>query len=119
MEDGAIKIHRMVSALDCGFAINPALVRAQVTSSLVFGLSAALDGEITIRDGRVQQSSFEDYPVLRMSECPPMAVHLLDSAKPPGGVGEIAVPLVAPALCNALFAATGRRIRTLPLRART
>lgn len=119
MEGDAIKVHRMVSALDCGIAINPALVRAQVESGLVFGLSAALDGEITIRGGRVQQGNFGDYPVLRMPECPPMEVHLLKSQKPPGGVGEIAVPLVAPALCNALFAATGRRTRTLPLRART
>jgi isoquinoline 1-oxidoreductase beta subunit len=119
MNGEKITVHRMVSCLDCGFAINPALVRAQVESSLVFGLSATLDGEITIRKGQVQQGNFDDYPVLRMDECPPIAVHVLDSAKPPGGVGEIAVPLVAPALCNALFAATGRRLRSLPLRGRT
>lgn len=113
---GTLTVHRVVSAVDCGLAINPKLVRAQIEGSVIYGLSAALTGEITIRDGKVQQGNFDDYPVLRIGETPQLEVHLIDSRDPPGGVGEIAVAPVAPALCNAIFAATGKRARTLPLR---
>jgi isoquinoline 1-oxidoreductase beta subunit len=114
--DGQVRVHRVTCAVDCGTAINPGLVAAQMEGGIVFGLSAALHGEITIARGRVVQSNFVDYPVLRMPEAPVVEVHLVPSAEPPGGVGEIAVPPIAPAVANAVFALTGQRVRRLPLR---
>jgi len=95
--------------------VNPDIVRRQMESGIIFGLSAALYGKITIKDGRVEQSNFHDYPVVRMNETPQVEVHIVPSSEEPGGVGEPGVPLIAPALCNALFALTGKRIRTLPI----
>jgi isoquinoline 1-oxidoreductase beta subunit len=116
VQDGAIRVHRVVCAADCGIVINPGTLRAQMEGGIVFGLGAALHGEITLQGGRVQQSNFDDYPVLRMSEAPVIEVHLLPSTEPPTGAGEPGVPPIAPAVANAVFAATGQRIRTLPLR---
>ena len=115
-DDGSFRIERVVCAVDCGVAVNPDIVRAQMESGIVFGLSAALYGEISFKDGIVQQSNFHDYPVLRIGDMPRIEVHIVKSSEPPTGVGEPAVPPIAPAVVNALFAATGRRIDRLPLR---
>ncbi|MBI3446942.1 MAG: xanthine dehydrogenase family protein molybdopterin-binding subunit [Magnetospirillum sp.] len=112
---GEIKVDRVVCAVDCGIAVTPDVIRAQMEGGIAFGLSAALFGEITIRDGRAEQSNFHDYRCLRMDEMPKVEVHILPSEAPPTGVGEPGVPPVAPALCNAIFAATGKRIRKLPV----
>jgi isoquinoline 1-oxidoreductase beta subunit len=111
-----INVHRVVCAVDCGLVINPNIVEQQVESSVVFGLSAALTGEITFRDGRVQQSNFGDYPVLRMNEAPVVETVILPSAEHPEGIGEPAVPTIAPAVSAAVFKLTGQRLRSLPLR---
>jgi isoquinoline 1-oxidoreductase beta subunit len=114
--DKTIRVHRVVCVIDCGLAINPNLIRQQLESAIVYGLSAALYGEITLDKGRVQQSNFHDTPVLRLSECPEIVCHVMPSTEPPEGVGEPGLPPVAPALANALFAATGQRLRALPLK---
>ena len=111
-----IRVHRVVCAIDCGLAVNPDGVRAQTESAVVFGLTAALMGEITLKDGRVVQGNFDSYPLLRIGETPRIEVHLVKNAEPPGGVGEPGVPPIAPAVANAVFAATGKRLRRLPLR---
>jgi isoquinoline 1-oxidoreductase beta subunit len=115
--DGTVRVHRVVCAVDCGRVINPDIVKAQMEGGIVFGLTAALKGEITLENGRVQQHNFYDYPMLRMFESPEIEVHIVPSEAPPTGVGEPSVPPVAPALTNAIFAATGKRIRRLPIRA--
>jgi len=114
--DGTIKVHRMVCAVDCGIAVNPDVVRAQMEGGTGFGLAAALHSEITLKDGRVVQSNFHDYPPLRMNEMPAVEVHIVPSSEKPTGVGEPGVPTVAPAVANAVAAATGQRLRNLPLR---
>ncbi|GAB3896818.1 xanthine dehydrogenase family protein molybdopterin-binding subunit [Larkinella knui] len=111
-----IRIHRVVCAIDCGLAVNPDGVRAQMESGIVYGLTAALYGEITLKEGQVQQSNFHDYRMLRINETPVIDVYLVPGTGPMGGAGEPGVPPVAPALANALFAATGKRLRRLPLR---
>ena len=116
VEKGRIRVHRVVAAIDCGICINPAGVTAQVESAIVYGLTAALYGEITLKNGRVQQGNFDDYPVLRMNEMPKIEVHIVDSSEKSGGVGEPGLPPTAPAVANAVFAATGKRLRQLPLR---
>jgi isoquinoline 1-oxidoreductase subunit beta len=116
VEGGRVRVHRVVCAVDCGTAVNPAGVAAQMESGVVYGLSAALFGEITLRDGRVQQSNFHDYRPLRLSESPAIEVHIVPSTEPPSGVGEPGVPPIAPAVANAVFAATGKRLRRLPMR---
>jgi isoquinoline 1-oxidoreductase beta subunit len=113
--DGKAKVHRIVCAVDCGQAVNPTIVVAQVESAILFGLSATLWGEINVQGGRVQQSNFHDYRVVRMNEVPVIETHLVASDESPGGIGEPATALVAPALCNAIYAATRRRLRSLPL----
>ncbi|MEX0958794.1 MAG: xanthine dehydrogenase family protein molybdopterin-binding subunit [Burkholderiales bacterium] len=115
--DGVARVRRVVCAIDCGFALDPANVTAQMESGIVFGLTAALDGEITVEDGRVAQSNFHDYRMVRMSQMPEIEVHIVDSGiEHLGGVGEPGTPPIAPAVCNALFAVTGKRIRELPIR---
>ena len=114
-EDGNVRVHRVVAAVDCGTVVNPDGARAQMEGAIIFGLSAALKGQITVQDGAVQQSNFHDYPVLRMEETPVIEVHLVPSTERPSGMGEPGVPPIAPAVANALFAATGRRLRKLPL----
>jgi isoquinoline 1-oxidoreductase beta subunit len=116
VEGKQIRVHRVVCAVDCGIVVNPNILAQQVESAVVFGLSAALAGEITIRDGQVQQSNFGDYPVLRMNEAPLVETVIVPSAEPPEGMGEPAVPPVAPAVASAVFKLTGQRLRSLPLR---
>src|SRR5215468_3085308 len=116
-KDGKVRVHRVLCAIDCGIFVNPDTVKAQVEGSIVWGMTAALYGAITIDKGRVQQSNFHDYPMLRMNEMPMVEVHIVPSSEPAGGVGEPGVPPLAPAVCNAIFAGTGKRIRKLPIRA--
>lgn len=116
-KDGTVRVHRVVCAVDCGRVINPATVEAQMQGGIVYGLTAALKGGITIDRGRVQQSNFNDYELLRLNEMPLVEVHIVPSEEAPTGCGEPGVPPVAPAVCNAIFAATGKRIRRLPVRA--
>jgi isoquinoline 1-oxidoreductase beta subunit len=116
IEDGKVRVHRVFAAVDCGEVINPLTVEAQVESAIVYGLSAALHGEITIENGRPVQSNFHDYPVLRMNEMPRVEVAIIAEGDPIGGMGEPATPPIAPAVCNALFQLTGTRIRKLPIK---
>ena len=116
VDGGRVRVHKVVCAVDCGIAINPWNVEAQMESAIIFGLTAALHGELTLENGRVQQSNFHDYPVLRMDETPEIEVHIVKSSEPPTGAGEPGVPPIAPAVANALFALTGKRIRKLPIR---
>jgi isoquinoline 1-oxidoreductase beta subunit len=114
---GEVKVHRVVCAVDCGRYVNPETIAAQMEGGIVYGLSAALKGQITIDKGRVQQSNFHDYELLRLNEMPKVEVHIVPSNDPPGGIGEPGTPPIAPAVCNAIFAATGKPIRHLPIRA--
>ena len=113
--DGKVRVHRVVSAIDAGHVVNPLTIELQTESAVVFGLTAALYGEITIKDGRVEQANFHDYPMLRLAEMPQVETVIVQGDGW-GGVGETAVPPLAPALCNAIFAGTGKRIRSLPLK---
>ena len=113
---GVIKVHRVVCAIDCGIVVNPDIVKAQMEGGIIFALTAALYGEINLKKGRVEQSNFDDYSLLRMNETPTIEVHIVDSNENPSGVGEPGVPPLAPAVANALFSATGKRLRSLPLR---
>ena len=114
--DGAVRVHRVVCAVDCGIVINPDLVEAQMEGGIVMSLTAALKGEITVENGCIQQSNLHDYPLLRMDEMPAIEVYIVPSDDNPSGVGEMSVPPTPPALLNAVFAATGKRIRKLPIR---
>ena len=116
IEDGRVRVHRVVCAVDCGLAVNPAGVMAQMESGIIYGLSAALYGEIRIKQGRVQESNFHDYQVVRMYEAPRIEVVIVPSQATMGGAGEPATPPIAPAVANAVFALTGRRLRALPFR---
>jgi isoquinoline 1-oxidoreductase beta subunit len=116
VEQGAIRVHRVVCAIDCGIAVNPESVAAQLESGVAFGLGAALHSALTIEDGRVRESNFHDYRVLRLNEMPKVEVHIVPSTEKMGGVGEVGVPPIAPAVANAVFALTGQRVRELPLR---
>jgi len=111
-----VRVHRVVCAVDCGICVNPEGVRAQMESAIVYGLSAALHGAITLKNGRVEQSNFHDYEVLRLDEMPTVEVHIVPSREKPGGAGEPGTPPIAPAVANAIFAATGKRLRSLPFR---
>jgi isoquinoline 1-oxidoreductase beta subunit len=115
LDDGRPRVHRVVCALDCGVVVHPRGVAAQVESSVAFGLSAALAGRIDLEGGAVRQRSFADYPVLTMSQMPSVETHVVPSGLEPTGMGEPALPPVAPALANALFTLTGKRLRELPL----
>jgi isoquinoline 1-oxidoreductase beta subunit len=112
---GEVRVHRVVCAIDCGKIVNPDTIEAQMESGIVFGLSAALHGAITLKNGRVEQGNFDDYPLLRIDEMPRVEVHIVPSEEAPGGVGEPGVPPVAPAVANAIFAASGKRLRSLPM----
>jgi len=114
-KDGTPKVHRVVAAVDCGQTVNPQTITRQIEGAIVYGLSAALYGKITHKDGRVEQGNFHDYPVLRIGEMPKVEVHILPSGEAPGGIGEPGTPPIAPAVCNAIFAATGVRLRQLPI----
>ena len=113
--DDAIRVYRVVCAVDCGIAINPEGIRAQMESGIAFGLAAALHSRLTFRDGRVQESNFHDFRVLRLNEMPVVEVHIVPSTEKSGGIGETGVPPIAPAVANAVFALTGQRLRELPL----
>lgn len=113
-DDGSPKVHRVVAAVDCGMTVNPTIIERQIEGAIVYGLSAALYGKITLKDGRVEQGNFNDYPVLRLNEMPKVEVHIVASTEKPGGIGEPGTPPIAPAVANALFAATGKRLRSLP-----
>jgi isoquinoline 1-oxidoreductase beta subunit len=115
LEAGEIKLHKITCVVDCGQMVNPKIVESQIESGIVFGLTAALWGEVTISQGKVQQTNFNSYRLLRGNELPQLDVQLLDSEETPGGIGEASVALVAPAICNAYFSATGRRLRRLPI----
>ncbi len=117
VKNGGVKVHRLVYAVDCGRPINPEGIRAQVESAAIYGLSAALHDAITISGGRVEQSNFHDYQMPRISETPKTEVHVVMSKEEPTGIGEPGLPIVVPAVCNAIFAATGKRIHRLPIRA--
>jgi isoquinoline 1-oxidoreductase subunit beta len=112
---GKPKVHRVVCAIDCGTAVNPNIIAQQMEGSIVFGLTAALHGRIDIRAGRVQQKNYPDTPLLGLAQTPRIETHIVPSELPPTGVGEPGVPPIAPAVANALFALTGKRLRQLPL----
>lgn len=114
--DNTIRVHRVICVIDCGQVVNPAQVTMQMESAIVFGLSAALYSEVNIDKGQVRQSNFHDYPVLRMSVCPVIEVDIIPSLEHPEGVGEPGTPPIAPAVAGAIFALTGKRLRTLPLK---
>src|SRR5438445_10931452 len=114
-KSGEVRVHRIVCAVDCGTVVNPDTVKAQIEGGIVFGIGGALWGEVTLENGRVQQSNFNDVRVLRINETPAIEVHLVRNGEPPGGIGEPGTAVTAPAVANAVFAATGKRIRKLPL----
>ena len=113
---GELSIDKIVAAVDCGLVVNPDGVKAQMESSIVYGLTSTLKGLITIEKGAVAQSNFHEFELLRIDEMPKVEVYIVKSAEPPGGAGEPGLPPVAPAVTNAIFAATGKRIRSLPIR---
>jgi isoquinoline 1-oxidoreductase beta subunit len=115
-DQGALKIHRIVAATDPGYAVNPQQIEAQVEGSFVYGLGAALFQECTMKDGKIEQTNFHDYRPLRMAEMPKVETILMPSGGFWGGVGEPTIAVAAPAVLNAIFAATGKRIRNLPLK---
>jgi isoquinoline 1-oxidoreductase subunit beta len=114
-KDGAVRVRRVVCAVDCGIPINPDTIQAQIQSAIMFGITAALHGEITLKDGRVEQTNFDTYQMLRMNEAPAIEVYIVQSSEPPGGMGEPGTSAIAPAVTNAIFAATGKRLRKLPV----
>jgi isoquinoline 1-oxidoreductase subunit beta len=117
LKDGSVRVRRVVCAVDCGTAINPDTVQAQIQSAVIFGITAALHGRVTLKGGRVEQSNFHDYQMLRINEAPAIEVHIVPSTEAPGGMGECGTSAIAPAVTNAIFAATGKRLRTLPIQA--
>jgi len=112
---GTVRVRRVVCAIDCGTVINPDTVQAQIQSGIIFGATAALYGEITLKDGRVEQTNFDTYQMLRMNETPTIEVHVVESTEPPGGMGETGTSAIVPAIANAVFAAAGRRLRKMPV----
>jgi CO/xanthine dehydrogenase Mo-binding subunit len=110
-----VRVQRVVCVVDCGLTVNPDTVKAQMESGIIFGITGVLFGEITLKDGRVEQNNFNDYRMLRINEAPLIEVYLIKSAEAPGGIGEPGTCLVMPAVANAVFAATGKRIRRLPI----
>ena len=116
IKDNRVHVHRITCAVDCGMIVNPDTIRAQMESAIVYGLTACLKGEITIAGGQVEQDNFDSYPLLGIDECPEIAVHIVESTQPPGGIGEPGVPPLAPAVANAVFALTGKPVRSLPIR---
>jgi isoquinoline 1-oxidoreductase beta subunit len=114
-KDGTVRVRRVVCALDCGTVVNPDTVEAQVQGAVIFGITAALYGEITIKDGRVEQANFDSYQMLRINEAPEIEVHIVQNTEPPGGMGEPGVSAIVPAIANAVFAATGKRLRKMPI----
>jgi isoquinoline 1-oxidoreductase beta subunit len=114
-KNGAVRVRRVVCAVDCGTVVNPDTVQAQIQSGINFGITAALYGEITLKNGRVEQGNFDTYQILRMNEAPVIDVHIINSSEPPGGMGETGTSAIVPAISNAIFAATGKRLRKMPI----
>jgi isoquinoline 1-oxidoreductase beta subunit len=114
-KNGAVRVRRVVCAVDCGTVVNPDTVRAQIQSAIMFGITAALYGKITLKNGRVEQTNFDTYQILRINEAPAIEVHIVQSSEPPGGMGEAGTSAIVPAVTNAVFAATGKRLRKLPI----
>ena len=114
VSDGNIRVHRVTCALDCGLVVNPDIVRGQMEGGIIFGLTAALKSHVTLKDGAIAESNFHDYPLLRLDETPQIDVHIVPRESPPTGVGEPGTPPIAPAVGNAVFAATGVRLRRMP-----
>ncbi len=114
-KEGTVRVRRVVCAVDCGTVVNPDTVQAQIQSAVIFGATAALHGEITLKNGRVEQTNFHNYQMLRMNESPAIEVHVVKSAEPPGGMGEIGTSAIVPAIANAIFVATGKRLRKMPV----
>jgi isoquinoline 1-oxidoreductase subunit beta len=114
-KDGSVRVHRVVCAMDCGTVVNPDTVQAQIQSGVIFGVTAALYGEITLKNGRVEQANFDTYQMLRINDAPAIEVHLIKSSEPPGGMGEAGTSGIVPAIVNAVFAATGKRLRKMPI----
>ena len=118
-ENDQVRVHKVTAVVDCGQYVNPDTIEAQIESGIVYGLTAALHGEATLEDGGIKQSNFNNYEMLRIAEMPEVHVHIIDSGEAPGGVGEPGTPPIAPAVTNALFALTGVRVRSLPIRPET
>jgi isoquinoline 1-oxidoreductase beta subunit len=114
-KEGAVRVRRVVCAMDCGTVVNPDTVQAQIQSGIIFGVTAALYGEITLKNGRVEQTNFDSYQMLRMNEAPAIEVHIVGSTEPPGGMGETGTSAIVPAIANAVYAATGKRLRKMPI----
>jgi isoquinoline 1-oxidoreductase subunit beta len=114
-KDGAVRVRRVVCAVDCGSVVNPDTVQAQIQSAIIFGITAALYGEVTLKNGRVEQTNFDSYQMLRMNEAPAIEVHIVQNLEPPGGMGECGTSAIVPAVANAIFAATGKRLRKMPI----
>src|SRR5207248_153627 len=112
---GTVCVRRVVCAIDCGTVINPDTVQAQIQSGIIFGATAALYGEITLKNGRVEQTNFDSYQMIRMNEAPVIEVHVVKSSEPPGGMGETGTSAIVPAVTNAIYAATGKRLRKMPV----
>jgi isoquinoline 1-oxidoreductase beta subunit len=112
---GSVRVKRVVCAVDCGSVVNPDTIEAQVQGAVIFGISAALHGEITLKNGRVEQSNFDDYQVVRINDAPAIEVHIVRNNEAPGGMGEPGTSAIMPAIANAIFSATGQRIRKLPV----
>jgi isoquinoline 1-oxidoreductase beta subunit len=112
---GDVRVRRVTCAVDCGIAVNPDTIKAQIESAIIFGITAVLYGKITLKDGRVEQSNFDNYQMLRIDQAPEIAVHIVKSTEAPGGMGEAGTSLVVPAVANAVFAATGKRLRKMPV----
>ena len=115
MENGKIRVHKVTCVLDCGLAVNPDIVRAQMEGGVIYGLTAALYGGLNLERGAIKESNFHDYPMLRMNESPEIEVTIIKSGTKPTGVGEPGLPPIAPAVANAVYKATGQRLRSLPL----
>src|SRR5262249_36720871 len=114
-KDGTVRVRRVVCAVDCGTVIHPDTVRAPIQSAIGFGIPAALYGKITLKDGRVEQANFDTYQMLRIDEAPAIEVHIVENFEPPGGMGEAGTSVIVPAVANAIFAATGKRLRSMPV----
>jgi isoquinoline 1-oxidoreductase beta subunit len=114
-KNGTVRVRRVVCGVDCGIPVNPDTIQAQIQSAIIFGATAALYGDITLKDGRVEQTNFDSYQVIRMNEAPAIEVHIVQNFEPPGGMGECGTSAVVPAIANAIFAATGKRLRKMPV----
>jgi isoquinoline 1-oxidoreductase beta subunit len=114
-KEGSVRVRRVVCAIDCGTIVNPDTVQAQIQSGIIFGATASLYGEITLKNGRVEQTNFDNYQMMRMNETPVIEVYMVKSSEPPGGMGETGTSAIVPAIANAVYAATGKRLRKMPI----